>query len=357
MGATPLVRIDGLRKCFGATSVLADLSLDIAADTFFALLGPSGCGKTTLLRCLAGFETPDGGRILIDGVDMHGLPAHRRPVNMMFQSYALFPHMDVARNIGFGLRQEGRPKREIAARTEEMVALLALAGLEGRRPDTLSGGQKQRVALARALIKRPKLLLLDEPLAALDRRLREDTQFELMRLQRILATSFVLVTHDQREAMVMAKTVAVMRDGAIEQIGTPAAVYGRPESRWVAGFMGDANILEGEVIHSDTEGCQVATPLGVLVVAGCGSHPSGERVALALRPERVDLASAMEGTAQTAIVESVAFTGDMLHYGLRLQDGTVFRVAAPNGATMAIWPEGARVALSVPAGAATMLRR
>ena len=357
MNGSPLVRIEGLRKHFGATPVLADLTLDISANTFFALLGPSGCGKTTLLRCLAGLETPDAGRILVDGVDMHGLPAHRRPVNMMFQSYALFPHMDVARNIGFGLRQEGRPKREIAARIAEMVALLDLAGLEGRRPDTLSGGQKQRVALARALIKRPKLLLLDEPLAALDRRLREDTQFELMRLQRTLGTTFVLVTHDQREAMVMADGVAVMRAGAIEQVGTPSDVYGAPESRWIAGFMGDANILDGEMIRSDADCCHVATPLGTLNVVPRGSPIIGARVALALRPERVQLTPATDVAPAACIVESAAFTGDMLHYRLRLPSGDILRAAVATGPGAANFAVGAHVLVGVPTGAATILLR
>ena len=353
MSTPPLVRVEGLSKRFGATKVLTDLTLDIASDTFFALLGPSGCGKTTLLRCLAGLETPDAGRMTIDGIDVTGWPAHRRPVNMMFQSYALFPHMDVARNIGFGLRQERRPAPEIAARTAEVIDLLELGGLEGRRPQTLSGGQKQRVALARALIKRPKLLLLDEPLAALDRRLREETQVELRQLQARLGTTFVLVTHDQREAMVMASTIAVMRAGCIEQIGAPAALYGTPDSRWTATFMGDANILDGEVFRMDSAGCHVATPLGPLVVAPRGERPTGSAVALALRPERVRLARAAGGAA--CIVDGVAFTGETILYDVRLADGGVLRALVTNDAAAPVLAIGEAVDISVPPGAATLL--
>ena len=355
MSPPPLVAIDGLRKGFGAMSVLADLTLSIAANTFFALLGPSGCGKTTLLRCLAGLEVPDAGRILIDGVDVTGVPAHRRPVNMMFQSYALFPHMDVARNIGFGLRQERRPAREIADRTAEMVALLELTGLESRRPQTLSGGQRQRVALARALVKRPKLLLLDEPLAALDRRLREETQFELARLQRTLGTTFVLVTHDQREAMVMATTLAVMRAGAIEQIGPPGDLYRQPDSRWIATFMGDANILEADILQTDEVGCHVQTPLGPLVVAPRRSSGEAGRAAVALRPERVRLRrpspDAIAGT-----VDEVVFVGDALVYRVTLPDGGRLRVSTADDAA-ASFVVGERVAFEVPPGAASLLLR
>ena len=240
----PIVKIDGVTKRFGAVDAVAGVDLEIARGELFALLGGSGCGKTTLLRLLAGFEQPDSGRILIDGQDMTGVPPHLRPVNMMFQSYALFPHLDVAGNIAYGLKREGVAKPEIASRVAEALALVKLDGLGARRPSQLSGGQRQRVALARALVKRPKLLLLDEPLAALDRKLREGTRFELVRLQEQLGLTFVIVTHDQEEAMSMASRLAVMNAGRIVQTGTPHDLYERPATRFVADFIGITNILE-----------------------------------------------------------------------------------------------------------------
>ena len=240
----PIVRIEGATKRFGAVVAVDNVDLEIARGELFALLGGSGCGKTTLLRLLAGFETPDSGRVIIDGQDVAGVPPHRRPVNMMFQSYALFPHMDVAANVGYGLRRDGTPKSEIAARVAQVLALVRLEELGGRRPSQLSGGQRQRVALARAMIKRPKILLLDEPLAALDRKLREGTRFELVRLQEQLGLTFIVVTHDQEEAMSMASRLAVMNAGRIVQTGAPHELYEQPASRFVADFIGIANILE-----------------------------------------------------------------------------------------------------------------
>src|SRR6195952_5585670 len=242
----PLLRIEGVGKSFGNFRAVDRLSLDIRAGEFFALLGSSGCGKTTLLRMLAGFETPDEGCILLDGKDIAQVAPHERPVNMMFQNYALFPHLNVQDNIAFGLKRTAMTKVEIAARVAEMIALVKLEGMEKRRPDQLSGGQKQRVALARSLARRPQVLLLDEPLAALDKKLRESTQAELMEVQRRLGMTFIIVTHDQEEAMTVADRIGVMDNGRLEQVATPRKLYDAPSSRWVAEFVGDVNLFEGE---------------------------------------------------------------------------------------------------------------
>ena len=283
----PIVRIEGLTKRFGPIVAVDRVDLEIARGELFALLGGSGCGKTTLLRMLAGFETPDEGRLFIDGPDTTDVPPYRRPVNMMFQSYALFPHMDVATNVGYGLRRDRVKAPEIADRVTEILKLVHLQDHAKRKPSQLSGGQRQRVALARALVKRPKLLLLDEPLAALDRKLREGTRFEMVRLQEQLGLTFVMVTHDQEEAMSMATRLAVMNAGRITQIGTPHEVYEHPASRFVADFIGIANIipLEG------------------------GSW-------LALRPEKIALSEerlALPQTVAGRIVE-VAYEGDRSLY-------------------------------------------
>ncbi|HEU5094239.1 MAG TPA: ABC transporter ATP-binding protein [Reyranella sp.] len=279
------------------------MDLEIGRGELFALLGGSGCGKTTLLRLLAGFETPDAGRILIDGQDMTGVPPHVRPVNMMFQSYALFPHMNVAANVAYGLRREGVPKSEIGTRVAEALALVKLEEFGGRRPAQLSGGQRQRVALARALVKRPKLLLLDEPLAALDRKLREGTRFELVRLQEQLGLTFVIVTHDQEEAMSMASRLAVMDAGRIVQIGTPHELYEHPASRFVADFIGIANILD----------------------LGNGQW-------LALRPEKIALSSDRPATAQaiSGEVMDIAYEGDRSLYRIAVKGGAAMLVSRAN---------------------------
>ena len=258
--AVPLIRFEDVTKRFGDAVAVDALSLDIFQGEFFCLLGPSGCGKTTLMRVLAGFEEPSSGRVMLAGQDLRGVPPYRRPANMMFQSYALFPHMSVERNIGFGLRQDGRPKPEIEARVREMLRLVQLDNLAKRYPHQLSGGQRQRVALARALAKRPKVLLLDEPLAALDKKLREETQFQLMDIQHELGMTFVVVTHDQEEAMTMADRIAVMNHGRIVQVATPAEIYEQPKTRFIAEFVGDVNILEGQVVGQENGLWQISAP-------------------------------------------------------------------------------------------------
>ena len=283
-----VVRIERLRKAFPGVVAVDDVDLEIREGEFFALLGPSGCGKTTLLRMIAGLEVPDGGRVLIDGADMTFVPPNRRPVNMVFQSYALFPHMTVAENVAYGLKVEGLPRPEIAQRVEEALKLVRLEGLAGRRPDALSGGQRQRVALARALVKRPRVLLLDEPLSALDAKLREEMQLELSALQARLKLTFVIVTHDQDEALSMADRIAVMRAGRIEQVDEPEGLYERPVNRFVAGFIGRINMLDG-IIEAVGEGrAKVAVQgLGTLDMAAGVPLSKGQKVTLAIRPEKI----------------------------------------------------------------------
>src|SRR5437660_662692 len=283
-----LLEIIAAGKRFGETAAVDRVSLSVEEGEFFALLGPSGCGKTTLLRLIAGFEAPDSGQILIDGVAMSGVPPYARPVNMMFQSHALFPHLDVAGNIAFGLRQEGMERRRRDARVSEMLALVQMSDYARRRPHELSGGQKQRVALARALAKSPKLLLLDEPLAALDRKLREETRLELTGIQERVGTTFLIVTHDQEEALGLASRIAVMNRGQLVQIGAPADIYERPGSRFVADFVGAVNLFEGELVAGFNALC--------LAIAGSDQPiplpeavplPAGATIALALRPEKL----------------------------------------------------------------------
>jgi putrescine transport system ATP-binding protein len=329
----PLLRIEDLSKRFGGSAAVDQLSLDIYQGEFFALLGPSGCGKTTLLRLIAGFERPDSGRVLLDGVDLAAVPPYRRPVNMMFQNYALFPHLNVEANVAFGLKQEGLAKAEIAQRVADMLAMVKLESFGRRKPHELSGGQRQRVALARALVKRPRVLLLDEPLAALDRKLRDQTRFELMDLQRRLGLTFVIVTHDQSEAMIVADRIGVMDRGWLRQVARPAEIYERPNSRWVADFVGDVNLFEGVV---GDDGLSVeGTPAGTLRVAAKIDAKPGATVWLAVRPEKMRIAlespqqQPPENCAAGTIVD-IGYLGELTIYKLRLADGAIVTAAIAN---------------------------
>ncbi|MES2034830.1 MAG: ABC transporter ATP-binding protein [Pseudomonadota bacterium] len=334
--ATPLVRFEGVTKRFGDQVAVDNVSLDIYPGEFFALLGPSGCGKTTLMRMLAGFESLDGGRITLGGEDLAGAPPHKRPVNMMFQSYALFPHLNVEQNVAFGLKQEGMPKPEIKARVAEMLELVKLQTFAKRKPDQLSGGQKQRVALARAVARKPRMLLLDEPLGALDKKLREETQFELMDLQVELGVTFLIVTHDQEEAMVMADRIAVMREGKIVQIGRPEEVYETPSSRYVAEFLGDVNLFETtvEAIEHPMAHLESAEAQAGFYVLDDDCPGPGATVWLAVRPEkmRISLDPPAPGTKNVLPGEiwDIGYTGDWTNYIVELPGGRLVRVARAN---------------------------
>jgi putrescine transport system ATP-binding protein len=337
---TPLLRIEAVVKTFGTVRAVDGLSLDIGAGEFFALLGPSGCGKTTLLRLLAGFETPDQGRILLGGEDIAKMLPHQRPVNMMFQNYALFPHLNVRDNIAFGLRRARLPRAEIRNRVAEMVALVKLEGLEKRKPDQLSGGQRQRVALARSLARRPLVLLLDEPLAALDKKLRESTQAELMALQRRLGLTFIIVTHDQEEAMTVADRIGVMDNGRLEQVATPRVLYEAPRSRWIAGFVGDVNLFEGQVESREAGRVLIATgDAGTIAVAEPRDPITNPAISVAIRPEKVRLSR--RGPASDAanshainrlegVVTDVSYLGGLTAYKVKLDTGAVVRSSIAN---------------------------
>jgi putrescine transport system ATP-binding protein len=341
--AQPLVRFDHVSKRFGATPAVDDVSLDIHEREFFALLGPSGCGKTTLLRMLAGFETPSEGRILLAGEDIAPVPPYRRPVNMMFQAYALFPHLTVEDNVAFGLKQDGIARHEISARVKEMLALVRLEGLEKRKPNQLSGGQRQRVALARALVKRPKVLLLDEPLAALDRKLRENTRFELMHLQERLGLTFVIVTHDREEAMTLAHRVAVMDHGRIVQVATPTEIYEQPRSRFVAEFIGDVNLLEGGIAAVEPGAAVIESAAGRLVAADGGDAGIGTKVWLAVRPEKVRISRERPQAADNCVggqVSDIGYLGDVSIYHVRLRNGPTMKATAANLTRMVERPIG-----------------
>lgn len=336
--AQPFVRIEGVTKTFGKVYACDDISLDVYRGEFFALLGGSGSGKSTLLRVLAGFESPDRGRLLIDGVDVTDLPPYQRPVNMMFQNYALFPHMSVAQNIAFGLKQTlpGESRRgagEIRDRVQAMLDLVRMPQLGNRRPDQLSGGQRQRVALARALAKQPKLLLLDEPLGALDKKLREHTQFELVSIQERVGTTFIMVTHDQEEAMTMSSRIAVMDTGRIVQVSTPAVLYEYPSTRFVAEFIGGINLLDGRVLAHDEAGgllrIQCDEVGGELLARHPDPLPEGTAVGIAVRPEKIDVHETRpEGMENVVVgkVRDIAYLGDVSIYHVQTEAGATLRV-------------------------------
>lgn len=332
--AKAFIRFENVTKRFGNSVVVDDLSLTIYEREFFALLGASGSGKTTLLRMLGGFEKPTSGRILLDGQDLSGVPPYRRPLNMMFQSYALFPHMTVEKNIAFGLKQEGMPKAEMAERVRQMLKLVKLEAYASRKPHQLSGGQRQRVALARSLAKRPKVLLLDEPLGALDKKLREETQFELMDLQQDLGLTFIVVTHDQDEAMAMADRIAIMDQGKVMQVATPAEIYEAPVSRFVADFVGSINLLEGKLVELNSSGGRIQD------VSGTEFHISdrrgaqvGQTVWLAVRPEKVRVTRNRPSDVRNALqgeIWDIAYLGDMTIYNVKLGDGRLIKASMIN---------------------------
>ena len=334
--AIPFIEFRNVTKRFGDFVAVNDLSLKIYEREFFALLGGSGCGKTTLMRMLAGFETPTSGGILLDGQNLEGTPPHRRPANMMFQSYALFPHMTVEQNIAFGLKQDRLPKDEIAERVREMLGLTKLEKFANRKPHQLSGGQRQRVALARSLAKRPKVLLLDEPLGALDRKLREETQFELMNLQEELKMTFLIVTHDQEEAMTVADRIAVMDHGELVQVATPAEIYEAPNSRFVADFIGDVNLLEAKVVEATADGTRMeSVHVGTTIqsVQQTDARP-GDTVWYAIRPEKMRLSKGRAragGVNQIdACVWDIGYLGDVSIYHTRVDEQYIVRATVAN---------------------------
>jgi putrescine transport system ATP-binding protein len=333
--AVPYVRIERVTKKFGDFIAVNDVSLNIYKKELFCLLGGSGCGKTTLLRMLAGFEEPTSGKIFIDGVDMTDIPSYERPVNMMFQSYALFPHMTVEQNVAFGLKQDRTPKNEIEERVAHMLNLVRLSQFAKRKPHQLSGGQRQRVALARSLVKRPKLLLLDEPLAALDKKLREHTQFELVNLQEQLGVTFVVVTHDQEEAMTLSTRIGVMNAGEIIQVGTPKDIYEYPNSKFVAEFIGNVNMFEGRLIEDEPDHVRIESQeLGgaLYVDHGVSSAPDAI-VWAAVRPEKIAISverPQQQDNVAHGMVKEIAYMGDMSVYLVKLDSGKVVRVTQPN---------------------------
>jgi putrescine transport system ATP-binding protein len=334
--AVPLIRFENVTKKFGDFTAIDNLSLNIYEREFFALLGPSGCGKTTLMRMLAGFEEPTAGKVILAGRDLVGVPPYRRPVNMMFQSYALFPHMTVADNIAFGLKQAKMPKAERDARVGEMLKLVKLEKFGARKPHQLSGGQRQRVALARSLALKPKVLLLDEPLGALDKKLREETQFELTDLQVTLGMTFLIVTHDQEEAMTVADRIAVMDQGRIIQVATPGEIYEQPVSRYVADFIGDVNIIPAKVEAAGGNAIKLKSPWSdaPIEVSSSVSVGNGAEAWLALRPEKINISMQppAPGTANVLAGEvwDIGYLGDLSIYRVKLASGDIVKASLAN---------------------------
>ncbi|MGK5051364.1 ABC transporter ATP-binding protein [Janthinobacterium sp. RB2P8] len=340
----PFLLIDQLVKEFDGVRAVNDISVTINKGEIFALLGSSGCGKSTLLRMLAGFETPTSGRIALAGNSIVDVPPHQRPINMMFQSYALFPHLSVWDNIAFGLRRDGLPKAEVAARVEQMLALVQLGQYAKRKPHQLSGGQQQRVALARSLAKRPQLLLLDEPLGALDKKLRERTQMELVNIIEQVGVTCVMVTHDQDEAMSMATRIAVMSEGRILQVGAPGEIYETPNCRFVADFIGSVNLFDGHITQDEPDHVVIATPDGEHYVSHGITGNLGMDVSVAVRPEKIGIQlapPALEERASPAehgyncaqgVIVAMAYFGNETSYHVRLDSGTVVKVSRTNAA-------------------------
>ncbi len=359
----PSVEVERVTKVFdgghAAVTALDDVSVTIAENEFFTLLGPSGCGKTTLLRLIAGFDQPTKGRILLGGEPISHLPPYRRPVNTVFQSYALFPHMSVAQNIGFGLEMLGKSKAEVAETTREMLDLVKMEDFAARRSAELSGGQQQRVALARALAPHPNVLLLDEPLSALDLKLRQAMRGELKALQRETGITFIFVTHDQEEALTMSDRVAVMSEGQVQQVGTPLEIYERPINRFVSDFIGDTNFLEATIhgVDGDEVACRAGGDLEFKLKA-VGEHGIGDRVTLALRPEKVALARTEADSASQVVgrVEEIIYLGTDTSYRVRLGDGTDVLARDQNStAGESRFNEGEAVALRIASGSVRML--
>ena len=331
----PYIQIENVTKKFGEFTAIDNLSLDIYKNEFFSLLGPSGCGKTTLLRMLAGFEDVTNGRILVDGEDMSNIPPHLRPINMMFQSYALFPHMTVEKNIAFGLKQDKLPEDEINQRVEEMLELVELTNFAKRKPNQLSGGQSQRVALARSLAKSPKLLLLDEPLGALDKRLREQTQFELMDIQEKLEVTFVIVTHDQEEAMTVSSRIGVMDSGNLIQVATPTEIYEAPVNKDVADFIGDINLLKGVYKGNNKKGTELLSEDSKSIVFATQEVDAKleDTMWFAIRPEKLEISKKKPSNdlnVLKGIIEDIAYGGSFSTYHVKLDNGRILKAIRAN---------------------------